>query len=1116
MKGIESGGGAGRPAKPLKNKPPKAALDVLPTSKGEKPKPYRPPVAKKVVRKTKVKRKQIQHETRDTKSDADRQTAAEYKRTPEYLATVKDANQQRQPAKATGPGLHLDVANREADRKPLLGRIKDRPRSDAEMRRFLETGDRPIRVGTRTRQQETAAKITAPAVKVLDQSLRTNRAVAGAADELVQGHGAGAALKAAKKGAINNKGPSFSKVLEHAGVKNKTIRSLGGFALDVGTDPLTYVTFGAGAPATALTKGAALKATEKALDSGATKKAADRAGRAAAKATLEDPKLQNKGLRVGVRAKVPLTDKGIDIKTSGRASSLLLRKSGASKVATKVRESSTVQGVGKAFVHDFKPVGRSAEQHAAIRSGAREHRARTAAAARANERRYGKALKKAAPSTADHQQIVDAIESKTIDQLPPHLQDAARAVKGDLGRMYSQASSRGLSKGKFKPSGPDDAQAYVPHTNKLSMEGGGAHRGGSVKVKPDKGRGIRKSMAALRAAGDQTFSEDLPRVMATKANKEAGRASLHDFWQKVAKTGERVQPGKPLNLKRDDMVYEVTPEGLSPVAKTDAKGDQILDKAKLADIVNGKQQGRYVVLQRADVEDVKGRLANRPSDDEVLRGYDKAQGFLKTIYTVPNPAYHLRNLYGDSLNAFLGDTSANSFRRAAQVLETRVVKHKAERSAGQFAGGATPTRLTKPIKINGKSYSHGQLLKEAESVGAISQGFIGRELTDLTGKSGPLQRLSQYREDLPRLATYLSARERGLNPSQASEWVQKHHFDYADVTSFERKVARRIIPFYTFFARNTRLQASKVFTRPGKVATFAKVLNDSAQAAGFKDYDEYAKNLKDYEQRGLPVPILVGGKVYNAFVTPPETDLNQLTAHPGDQLQSLANRVTFFKTVGELALNYSVFFQGPIQDEQHPLVEAPPQVGSLPGIVRKKLGITNDWINPKTGRKSWAWPSKVDYTIRSLPEGNFTLGQMLPDRGTRNQTPAQSRLAFATGVRTTPYKTDARDLSTVKQQVFDLDKQLAKLRDSGHAEDPKLKGHYTKQYQGLLDERKKLMDQRGTIEKKIGMPDAKASRLKRRPLTEDEKFDQSLQKFLDKDPEKDLEDRLNKFLESTG
>jgi hypothetical protein len=325
-----------------------------------------------------------------------------------------------------------------------------------------------------------------------------------------------------------------------------------------------------------------------------------------------------------------------------------------------------------------------------------------------------------------------------------------------------------------------------------------------------------------------------------------------------------------------------------------------------------------------------------------------------------------------------------------------------------------------------------------------------------------------------------------------------------------------VIPFYTFFARNTRLQASKVFVRPGKAATFAKVLNDSAQAAGFRDYDEYTRELKDYEQRGLPVPIRVGGKVYNAFVTPPQTDLNQLTAHPGDQLQSLANRVTFFKTIGELALNYSVFFQGPIQDEEHPLVEAPPDVARLPGIVRNKLGITHDWINPKTGKKSWAWPSKVDYTIRALPEGNFTLGQMLPDRGTRNQTPAQSRLAFATGVRTTPYKTDARDLSTVKQQVFDLDKQLAKLRDSGKAEDPKLKGHYTVQYQRLLDERKNLMDQRGKIEQKLGMPDAKASRLKRRPLTDDEKFDQRLQQFLDKDPEKDLEDRLNKFLESAG
>lgn len=55
-----------------------SALDVLPKKKGRAPKPYRPPVAEKVVREVARQRHQRERETRDTKGNDDRARVAAY------------------------------------------------------------------------------------------------------------------------------------------------------------------------------------------------------------------------------------------------------------------------------------------------------------------------------------------------------------------------------------------------------------------------------------------------------------------------------------------------------------------------------------------------------------------------------------------------------------------------------------------------------------------------------------------------------------------------------------------------------------------------------------------------------------------------------------------------------------------------------------------------------------------------------------------------------------------------------------------------------------------------------------------------------------------------------
>ncbi len=86
-------------------------------------------------------------------------------------------------------------------------------------------------------------------MKAIDYINRPLYASAGFANQMVQGKGQIEGLKAAWKAFSGQERVFYSEVLQSAGVKNKYVRAIGGFALDYGFDPVTYLTFGIGSGA---------------------------------------------------------------------------------------------------------------------------------------------------------------------------------------------------------------------------------------------------------------------------------------------------------------------------------------------------------------------------------------------------------------------------------------------------------------------------------------------------------------------------------------------------------------------------------------------------------------------------------------------------------------------------------------------------------------------------------------------------------------------------------------------------------------------------------------------------------------------------------------------------
>jgi hypothetical protein len=943
------------------------------------------------------------------------------------------------------PGSHGQVAF-----KPGVATPK---RSTTKLERTLDTG-----------VQKASKTTLTPATFTLKQVTRPYHAVAAGANAAVQGKNVG---EAAKRGLQLKDTSSFSDVLKSAGVKNKTLRSVAGFGLDVALDPTTYLTAG--------TTSIASKAGEHAAES-ATRK----------------------GLTVGVRAHVPFTNKTFEAKTSGRATAKLGEQAGR---VTKGKVGQTLRDVVAPVAPDVKPAYRTAAEHGAVRTAERESRAAVSTGQRRTMHRLA-AYREAVPDPADQKRIIDAVEGapktagtrseylhavggqeaasrklkgaikarakiettgtpeqirrargkvrdlsaqveqapkvvhttqlalekdrQKIAELPTNLQQVAQSVKSDLLHAGELKQSRDIGH-RFQPSGPEDAQAYFPHSHQQEFAQGSRAqaRAGAVRVRPsaDKARGIRAPLSATH----DLFSTSLPETVGGHVDRAIRNVAAADLWKSVAKVAKPILKDQPVELKAGEFPYEVTPQGLKKMADSFGRPDT----NAIQRIVDGKKPGHFVVTSEKSVEQIGKRFETAGQADHLIgRFLDRTQGGLKLAATFYNPAFQPRNLIGDSILAFLGDATALGAKNAVGLTRAARAQAKFERSAeavtepGKLAAKAD-RHLNRTLHFpGGKKVTYGDLLDEMRQQGVIDTGFAGSELRNLLGGSPSKFRRSQaintYRENLPRMATYVSAKMRGLDPQKAAEWTNFHHIDYGDLTNTERTILRRVFPFYTFFARNTRIQATKLLTRPGKFATIGKLLDETAKAAGFSDYTTFAQTQPTSSQQGLPIPIRVGGHVYKAYISPPTTDLNQLTLKPADQLRNLANRLTFYKAIPELAFNYSLFFRGPIEQANAPLVPAPDYVVALGGFLRSKLGVRR-YYDKRTGAKIWGWPAKLDYGVRSLaPQANTATQLFTGVPGSRGMDKRTAALSALTGVRLVPDRPADNQINALSSRLVEL------------------------------------------------------------------------------------------------
>lgn len=533
------------------------------------------------------------------------------------------------------------------------------------------------------------------------------------------------------------------------------------------------------------------------------------------------------------------------------------------------------------------------------------------------------------------------------------------------------------------------------------------------------------------------FSTDIPVVAANYGVDTARAVAQANLNRSIADAGTPVRPGQSIDLAPGDAIYRIKGSDIQKVEPRAVKADG----------------GRYVALDQKLVDDA---LRGLNTGDRSTAGYvfDRATGGFKRVATL-TPGFHVRNAIGDTQIAYLKQAGykipGNAYQVGRSLKQLSAIERAVESSTRPLA------RTSKTLKVAGKQVNLQDFVLRARDLGVIrGSGYITRELDELRGTAEhsigklpkqPGRRLGEIthlhprrwmenREDLMRLATYKHQLDRGVPEKQAADFASNLHIDYGDLTRVERKVARRIFPFYTFSARQLPIHAKALATNPGKFANLEKARQELAGATGAGA--DLSVDAPEFVNRQVPFLIKVGGSEYAISAALPVTLLNELPVGTdvGAYLAELGNFGAglvnpFIKNPAELKANRSFFFRRDIESEKFPLVAAPGWVKALPKSQQERLGVVDDFIDRKSGNRTVGWPGRTDYLFKQVP-GLVYIAQNLSTEGSRRgQGTGQKLLSAVLGVRVDKVDKRTNTIFRLLDESTKLDKRIGTLNQRG-------------------------------------------------------------------------------------
>jgi hypothetical protein len=257
----------------------------------------------------------------------------------------------------------------------------------------------------------------------------------------------------------------------------------------------------------------------------------------------------------------------------------------------------------------------------------------------------------------------------------------------------------------------------------------------------------------------------------------------------------------------------------------------------------GSLRGLYV--QPKIYDDVTGLVATK-SDIGAI--YDSFIGYWKLGKTVFNPATHFRNMWSNSILLDLsGMDHAAQVKYAAKALEHYRRNTVEYQTASKYFAR---TGLAK-----------GELLDEMlRSLREQPGKGIARHINATNRFAGKVaekpSQVYQAEEMAAKLMKYLEGRDKGMTVEQAVAEAHKWLFDYTDLSQWEKQIARRVIPFYTFPRKALPRVLEAAATRPYVVAKYPLIAKATTQYSLYTlditdaDWTHIQQDLPEYMRNG--------------------------------------------------------------------------------------------------------------------------------------------------------------------------------------------------------------------------------------------------------------------------
>lgn len=130
--------------------------------------------------------------------------------------------------------------------------------------------------------------------------------------------------------------------------------------------------------------------------------------------------------------------------------------------------------------------------------------------------------------------------------------------------------------------------------------------------------------------------------------------------------------------------------------------------------------------------------------------------------------------------------------------------------------------------------------------GSKLMGRMSRKTGEYFGSGGKLlewnRRMGGAMENNAKMVHFIHQIRKGMSPEDAARSVKKYLFDYGELTTAEREVFRRVLPFYTWTRKNVPLMFGELMRNPGQFAKVPKTmdmirnLSDNSETMDVPDY----------------------------------------------------------------------------------------------------------------------------------------------------------------------------------------------------------------------------------------------------------------------------------------